>query len=353
MNKKPGIKPLTVGIAGTAKNTGKTTTLSAIMDEVKKQSGLTLGLTSIGYDGEGFDNVTGLPKPRIEVWPGNIVAIAEKCNKFSSAAMETIKQTDISTPLGKVVINRVVSRGKVVLAGANNRRELRTVLDLLCELVNIIIVDGALNRIAPMAEADCLIFVTGAARHPDIPRLTLESRCMVDLLSTPALEELGIVETAGSIFNRAGFEALAEKFSAADTVRIHGIMGEQFLKELIDLSSHRASNRLANKRLIFDDPIKLLLAGDAVAVSRILQQIAAGSITIGVAKATKLLAVTVNPYYPQYRYNMADYVAAYVDAANLLESVGGNIEIPCYDVVRQGGQDIFQKIMDYRTFSHR
>jgi hypothetical protein len=58
---------LVVGIAGTAKNTGKTTTLSAIMGEARKEPALVLGLTSIGYDGEGFDNVTGLPKPRIDV----------------------------------------------------------------------------------------------------------------------------------------------------------------------------------------------------------------------------------------------------------------------------------------------
>jgi len=302
-----------------------------------------LGLTSIGFDGEEFDNVTGLPKPRINVWPGNIVAIAEKCNRFCSAGMETIKKTDISTPLGKVVISRIVRPGKVVLAGANNRRELRAVMNLLGEWADLIIVDGALNRIAPMVEADCLILVTGAARCPEIPRLAGESGCMADILSTPALAEHGSVQTAGSIFNQAAFEALMEKLSAADSVRIHGVMAEQYLKELARLSSH-----LENKRLIFDDPIKLFLAGEPVQVWNDLQELSAGSVEIGVEKTCKLLAMTVNPYYPQYRFKSEDYQPAYVDGAELLEKVSCSIKIPCYDVVLQGGKVILQLIMDYR-----
>jgi len=85
-----------------------------------------------------------------------------------------------------------------------------------------------------------------------------------------------------------------------------------------------------------------------VPVWNYLRELSSGSVEIGVDKTCKLLAMTVNPYYPKYRYSRADYQPAYVDSAGLLESVGGNIKIPCYDVVRQGGQVIFQMIMDYR-----
>ena len=243
------------------------------MSEIKKENSLVLGLTSIGYDGESFDNVTGLPKPRINVWPGNIVAIAEGCNKICSAELEAIKETNIRTPLGKVVLSRVASEGKVVLAGANNRRELRFVLDLIKEFSPLVIVDGALSRIAPMVEADCLILVTGAARHTDIPRLALESGCMVDILSTRALAGLGRVETIGSILSQSGFQAFEEKCLVADTVRIKGVIGEKYLKELVFLSG-----KLANKRLIFDDPVKLFLAGEAMTVWKYLKELSAASI---------------------------------------------------------------------------
>ena len=83
------MQTIIIGIAGTAKNTGKTTTTSFIMAEVKKNEKLNLGLTSIGYDGEDIDNVTGLPKPKIEVWPGVLVAVAEKCLKVSTAEVRS------------------------------------------------------------------------------------------------------------------------------------------------------------------------------------------------------------------------------------------------------------------------
>ena len=62
-----------LGIAGTAKNTGKTTTTNAILACLRKR-GIAVFLTSIGYDGENLDNVTGLPKPKIPVEPGDIIA---------------------------------------------------------------------------------------------------------------------------------------------------------------------------------------------------------------------------------------------------------------------------------------
>ena len=314
--------------------------MSALIDEAKKVSGLTLGLTSIGYDGEDFDNVTGLPKPRINVWPGNIVAIAEQCKRFGSAILETIKETDIRTSMGKIVICRVIRAGKVVLSGANKSSELRLVLDLLNKAADLIFVDGALNRIAPMVEADCLILVTGAARHTEIPHLALESLCMVDILSTPELKERGRVETVGSIFNQAGYRSFVEKLFAVDSVRINGVIGEKFLKELNSLSGE-----LAGKRLIFEDPIKLFLTGEAVAVRKALKELSFASVDIGVKKAVKLLAMTVNPYYPKYCQGRAGYEEAYIDAEKLLEGVGGSIKIPCYDVVRHGAQDIFKMIL--------
>ena len=338
------VKSLAIGIAGTAKNTGKTTTMSIIMNEIKKNPEILLGLTSIGYDGEKFDNVTGLPKPRIEVWPGNIVAIAESCMKVCSAELEEIQRTDIATPLGKVIISRVAKAGKVLLAGPNNSRDLRIVLELLRGLANLTIVDGALNRIAPMVEVDGLILVTGAARFTEIPRLAEDTRCIVDILSTPVLAEQGKTEALGSILGQSGFDELLQKCAAADSINIQGVAGLQYLKELAALRG----GELKGKRFIFNDPIKLLLAGEALQVHKVLYELSNNSgAGIGVAKACKLLAMTVNPYYPKYRYNRADYEEAYVDSAGLLACISASAGIPCYDVFRQGGKELYKIIIDY------
>lgn len=343
-----------IGIAGTAKNTGKTTTLAAIMGGLKNDGTLAVGLTSIGYDGESFDNVTGLPKPQIDVWPGNIVATASQCvdqpyGKVTGAKLEIIKKTDIFTPLGMIIIYHVTQAGKVVLAGANKRSELRSVLDMLRDLTDIIIVDGALNRIVPMAEANCLILATGAARHRDIPQLAAESRCIVDILSAPVLQEHGNVQTSGAVLNEAGFNALQEKLFAADTVLVNGVITGQYLKKLASFKypvNGITANGSLNKHLIFENPMQLLLAGEIVQVRQDLQQLTSGTIKTGVKKACKLLAMTVNPYYPKYRYNRGDYEAAYVDGDELLASVGSHVKIPCFDIMRHGGQAVFNIIKE-------
>ncbi|MGE5542148.1 MAG: hypothetical protein ACM3WT_03850, partial [Bacillota bacterium] len=80
---------VSVGVAGTAKNTGKTTTLMGAMRECQERGRL-VRLTSIGYDGEDVDNVTGLPKPRIYCDRGTMFATASECLKAGSAGVRLL-----------------------------------------------------------------------------------------------------------------------------------------------------------------------------------------------------------------------------------------------------------------------
>ncbi len=82
---------LKLGLAGTAKNTGKTTTTAAIIQELRMRD-IKFYLTSIGYDGENIDNITGLPKPKLRVKTGDIVATAEKCLLTSTAALQVLRR---------------------------------------------------------------------------------------------------------------------------------------------------------------------------------------------------------------------------------------------------------------------
>ena len=81
-----------IGIVGTAKNTGKTTTLAALIREAGRRRER-IGVTGIGYDGEEIDTVTGLPKPRLLLQPGTIVATSERCLRTTSAEYTVIKRT--------------------------------------------------------------------------------------------------------------------------------------------------------------------------------------------------------------------------------------------------------------------
>ena len=76
-----------IGFAGTAKNTGKTSTALHVL-QLCHEHGLQVALTSIGYDGETMDNVTGLPKPRYWLEPGMLLATSERCLKAGTAGSD-------------------------------------------------------------------------------------------------------------------------------------------------------------------------------------------------------------------------------------------------------------------------
>lgn len=329
-----------IGIAGTAKNTGKTTTLSAIMD-LLKQCGVSLALTSIGYDGEAMDNVTGLPKPRIVVHEGDIAAVAQSCLRASEAVVEVLEDTGIQTGMGHILIGRVKKGGKLVLAGPNKRRELREVLDRLSAYgAALCIVDGALNRMAPLVEVDGLILATGAARHTDIARLARESGIILEFFSMPAIEAEGRVGEILSVFTENGYDALLKEFDGLDTLYVTGVIACEYLNKLARRKS------IDGKRLIFGDPVKLLLAGSPEDAYGSLCMLREAGAQIGVVHPIQTLAVTVNPYYPQFRYSSGDYDAAYVDKEELLAAITAAVPAPCYDVVRQGAEGITRAVMD-------
>ena len=164
-----------IGVAGTAKNTGKTTTLCSLIDAAYAQGRLP-GVTGIGYDGEERDNVTLLPKPRITVFPGMIVTTSEQCLAASTARLRILRRTGYQTALGEVVITVVEEAGLVVVAGPNKAADLAAVGQQMSSLgVSDLLVDGSLNRIAPMAVADRVVFATGGARTTELKYLAEET----------------------------------------------------------------------------------------------------------------------------------------------------------------------------------
>ena len=69
------LKPYrSVSIIGMNKNVGKTTTLNYILKEARGK--VSLGLTSIGRDGEEIDVVTSTEKPKIYIEKNAMVATA-------------------------------------------------------------------------------------------------------------------------------------------------------------------------------------------------------------------------------------------------------------------------------------
>ena len=78
----------TMSIVGMCKNAGKTTMLNWLLTGGHLRG--TLGLTSIGRDGESTDIVTGTEKPGIFVREGTLIATAQDMLRLGDITKEIL-----------------------------------------------------------------------------------------------------------------------------------------------------------------------------------------------------------------------------------------------------------------------
>ena len=88
----------TMSIVGMCKNAGKTTMLNWMLHHDRLQG--TLGLTSIGRDGESTDVVTGTEKPGIFVREGTLIATAKDMLRLGDTTLEIMETTGIPHAAG-------------------------------------------------------------------------------------------------------------------------------------------------------------------------------------------------------------------------------------------------------------
>lgn len=327
-----------IGFAGTAKNTGKTTTLSATMEEFLRD-GWRLGLTSIGYDGENVDNVTGLPKPRIFAVPGTIVATALRCIGASSATLTAKLTTDVLTPLGRVVVAVVEKPGLVVLAGPSHSDGLRQVIQCMEDQgAQVSFIDGAFGRISPMNVADGMILCTGAARDRRIEVLAEEAESVEYLMELPVWD-------GGDCF-KLGFGALMgeepsvshAQLGPEPSVLVEGVVSPVPLAWF--LGKYR--EQLSGKWVVFEDPLKLMVGGKPSANAKVLMQFQELGVRFAVQRSLRLIGVTVNPFYPERRGVDGTFEAKYVSAAQLLAAFRARLKVPVVNVVQEGAIELYR-----------
>ena len=351
-----------LGLAGTAKNTGKTTTTAAVIQELRSR-GMPFYLTSIGYDGENLDNITGLPKPKLRVKPGDMVVTAEKCLLTSTAGLQVLHMTALRTPLGRIGVARVVHEGLVVTAGPNKTSEVKALSELLRQFgPGICIFDGALNRIAPMAQTDGFILATGAAKTPDIARLAAETEMMWYITNLPAVPESEEIKKKQPATVTLYDPSMAKLENWSRTSLLNSADVEQVLRvpceewsylyipgviatEPLQLLTERLEQAKRKLILCFADPIKIIVSGEISVVFSLMKRLDAAGVLVGVASRTPLLAVTINPFYPDYRLESHTYQPAYVDMVRLQMAVQKKIKVPVYNVMRQGAAGLVDQII--------
>jgi len=312
-----------VAMLGMCKNAGKTTALNRLLRECAR-AGRTVGLTSVGRDGEGRDLVTGTDKPPIYLYEGMLAATAEQLLPLCDISREILETTGLSTSLGQVVLFRARSDGFAQLAGPAIVEQLAPLRESFEAFgADCVLIDGALSRRSPAAGAadGCCILSTGASLDRDLEKVVAETAFAARLLTLPELEPPGETKAAFTLF------AGGEGRPAADTedlcAALKGTAGERTvciggaLTEARARSILRSGAKLEGLTLLAADGSRYLLARETF------ERLTLRGVRWGVRQSTRLAAVTVNPV------SAGGWT---FDGTAFLEKMRGAVDVPVLDV---------------------
>jgi hypothetical protein len=195
----------TVAVMGMAKNTGKTVALNHLLAQAAADD-VAVGLTSIGRDGEERDAVFNFPKPPVSVWPGTVVATARSTLQRARVRHKLIDATGMQSPMGEIVLVKVLEAGDMEVAGASRSHDQHKVIALLRQCgAQISFLDGALGRSqhASPALADGVVLATGAALGGGLADVLRKTRERLALLGIAQADAATAARCAG-LFDGTG-----------------------------------------------------------------------------------------------------------------------------------------------------
>ena len=328
-----------ISIIGMNKNVGKTTSLNHILREARGR--ISLGLTSIGRDGEELDLVTATEKPKIYIEQGTIIATAKQCLLNSDITREILKTTGFNTPMGEIIICRALSDGYVDLGGPSVNAYMTLICDELKRFGSeLVIVDGALSRktFASPAITKATILSTGAAMSRSMAKVIEETSHTVDLLSLENEEDSEILKLASGVLHRGrigiihkdntikmldvltAFESSKEIVMAIDEntsyVVIKGVVSDKLLEDIMT-----TTNKYKEVTFLVEDGTKLFLTRDT------LYKFKKQGGSIKTINKINVVCVTSNPKSP-YGYEF--------DKHKFLDGLRDKLSVPVFDVI--GGE---------------
>jgi len=324
-----------ISIIGLAKNVSKTTTLNYLISNLTEK--YKLGLTSIGRDGEKYDVITELPKPQIYVKKGTYVVTAQQCLEDSKIKFESIKKTGFNTPLGEVMILKVLSEGYIELAGPSINKHLLIICSELRNLgCDLILVDGAFDRRAyatPLI-SDATILSTGASVSRNMKEVIDLTIHTIKLLNLEQETNLEIVELSKNVLKKSKVSIIDKAYSVnslnvataldaaeeiiqnlkddSQYVLINGAVTDKLLEDLM-----KSTQKYKGITFIVEDGTKLFLSQNTT--KKFLKK---GGI-LKVLNPINIIAITINPTSP-YGYKF--------DKDKFLKSLQEELKIPVYNL---------------------
>jgi hypothetical protein len=148
----------TTFIAGNAKNVGKTTFLNYLLP-ILRTSGKPLVYTSVGVDGEDFDQITSQRKPQIVAAAGDFVVTTSKA--LQNKGFQLVEAFPFITTAGQIVMGKATRPTKVELIGPEDNDSLASILEIIKtqHQIKTVLIDGAINRITQLASAVNPVYV--------------------------------------------------------------------------------------------------------------------------------------------------------------------------------------------------
>ncbi|HEY1977834.1 MAG TPA: hypothetical protein VGG89_14875 [Candidatus Baltobacteraceae bacterium] len=264
-------------VVGTGKNVGKTVAMRAIY-EAAADAGVTVGLSSIGRDGEAVDAGDAAPKPRLFLRPGTAIATARDVLP-SAPASEILATSDLPTAAGRLLFARVHAHAFYELVGPPTASGVREIVDRLLEFAGVTIVDGAIDRVAALAGGDDAIVVScGASAAATAAEAVDGIAALVARLRVPAFDP-------------------AQPF-----VRVDGALTPAKSAALIAAREAR--------QIVVRDPTQIALTGRAAAH-------ALGALTVRCERPLRVIAATVASIGRDRAFEPRAFAHAVADATKL------------------------------------
>jgi hypothetical protein len=324
-----------IAIIGLAKNAGKTVTLNYLIEEAY-ESGIKLGLTSTGRDGERVDIVTDTDKPAIYVTVDTLIATAKSLLDKGDARLEILESTAYTSPMGNIVICRVKEEGNIQLAGPSVADEIQKIKQKLIGYgADLVIIDGAIDRRAVSSPhiTDACIVSTGAVLSRDIHKVVAQTAYYIKLMTLPEMTDKKLKTRLGetgktcmidengnincpNIKTGLGRVKTLTTLTSEDTRYIY-ISGAVTSSMLMDLANAR--HKLP---LVIDDGTRIF--SDYQNFNHVIRK----GVKIFVLNPIKIEAITVNPISP------LGYSFSSRELTTLLRAAIG--DIPILDVL--GGE---------------
>lgn len=331
----------TISIVGMAKNTGKTVTLNCLIEE-SIDEGVTIGITSIGRDGESLDLVTETEKPKIFLEEGSLVATTTDLLPLGDAKIEIVNVTDYRTPLGAIVIGRIVDSGYVQVAGPQTVSEAKKVSNMMLNLgAEFVIIDGALDRMSSAAPSvsEGTILSTGATLSRDMNKVIEETLHVVNLFKLDEVEDEQARAIIEEIMESGKVSIIDEDYNVEElniktALNCGNIIGDHIREDskyvvlpgsLVKNTVkdfYQTTKKYKDVTLVVKDGTKIFI--EPKDWMRFMKY----GIKVKVLNRINLIAITTNPYAPQ---------GYYFDSREFLNKMKNYItDVPVLDVVLGG-----------------